>query len=97
MGREALLEELLDWRNHERPVSVHLLHGRGGSGKTRLAVELCGPRHRQGWLAGFQSLRADTEKAQKLARYPADRLIVVPEAPRRLPLIVEKFLDTRSG
>ncbi|MEV8632124.1 hypothetical protein AB0395_10755 [Streptosporangium sp. NPDC051023] len=51
-GREALLEELAIWRDDPRPVSVKLITGEGGQGKTRLA-------HRflhltpASWVGGF--------------------------------------------
>jgi hypothetical protein len=60
VGRKDLLAELRVWLDDESDISVHALIGRAGTGKTRLAVELCkaidsdfaakGP-----WVAGFLS------------------------------------------
>ncbi len=60
VGREDLLSELRTWLDGEPDISVHALIGRAGTGKTRLALELCnaidsdfaakGP-----WIAGFLS------------------------------------------
>jgi hypothetical protein len=62
VGRDDLFLELRAWLDQETDISVHALIGRAGSGKTRLALELCksvdsdfsakGP-----WLAGFLSPR----------------------------------------
>jgi hypothetical protein len=59
-GRENLHTELRAWLDAEADISVYALIGRAGTGKTRLALELCknidsdfaaeGP-----WLAGFLS------------------------------------------
>ena len=53
-GRAALIEELERWCDSE-PVGVaaRLVHGDGGAGKTRLAIELTRQRREQGWLTGF--------------------------------------------
>ncbi|WP_335986956.1 tetratricopeptide repeat protein [Glycomyces sp. MUSA5-2] len=45
-GREALISEL---RNGVRRPSVHVLAGGGGSGKTRVALELAKHAEREGW------------------------------------------------
>ncbi len=41
LGREAELMLLKAWLEDEAAVSVHALIGRAGTGKTRLAIELC--------------------------------------------------------
>ena len=45
----------LAWPCDGRPrdISVHCVTGRGGAGKTRLAIELCEWAERAGWSAGF--------------------------------------------
>ena len=48
-GRRAALERLADWRNSPERVSVLLLHGTGGQGKTRLAAEFARASHERGW------------------------------------------------
>jgi tetratricopeptide (TPR) repeat protein len=60
VGRKDLLAELRTWLDDEADVSVHALIGRAGTGKTRLALELCGaidrdPAGKGVWIAGFVS------------------------------------------
>ncbi|MFJ3214590.1 trypsin-like peptidase domain-containing protein [Kitasatospora sp. NPDC086801] len=47
------LAELRAWCADETPLLLRLLHAPGGSGKTRLAAELCRLMNEDGWLAGF--------------------------------------------
>lgn len=59
VGRAALIENFLSWAREdapERPVSVRVVYGGAGVGKTRFAVKLCrelGPN----WQAGFVDAR----------------------------------------
>ena len=58
--REVLLAELRAWLNDGPDISVHALVGRAGTGKTRLALELCraidnDPAVKGPWVAGFLS------------------------------------------
>ena len=53
VGREQELEELNRWLDDERPFSWDLWTGRAGTGKSRLALELCRQRDGVGWKAGF--------------------------------------------
>ncbi|HET9639820.1 MAG TPA: tetratricopeptide repeat protein [Allosphingosinicella sp.] len=59
VGRDRLLEELRGWLDSDPDISVHALIGSAGTGKTRLAIELCkavdGARRpgAAGWSAGF--------------------------------------------
>jgi hypothetical protein len=41
LGREPMLADLHAWLNDAADMSVHALIGEAGSGKTRLALELC--------------------------------------------------------
>ena len=52
-GRDAPLSELCAWLTDGRPVSVMVVVGAGGRGKTRLALELCAEAAGGGWHAGF--------------------------------------------
>ena len=57
VGRDSFLADLEAWLLGPAPVAVRCLTGRGGSGKTRLALELCA-RAEAGiggclWHAGF--------------------------------------------
>ena len=57
-GREDELNALDQFiQTTDRPVSVRVLTGAGGSGKTRLALELCERWTAQGWQAGFATSR----------------------------------------
>jgi len=53
IGREREMADLRAWLEGDRPISVRVLTGRAGSGKTRLALELCEAMLADGWDAGF--------------------------------------------
>lgn len=53
-GREDVEQELLDWaQSGNNEVKVRLLHGAGGSGKTRLAFEIADKLDTLQWNSGF--------------------------------------------
>ena len=53
VGREMELADLSAWLHKETPISVRVLTGHAGYGKTRLALELIEEMVSQGWHAGF--------------------------------------------
>jgi tetratricopeptide (TPR) repeat protein len=53
IGREDSKGELRAWLNRYASVSVRVLVGSGGRGKTRLALEVAREVSELGWLAGF--------------------------------------------
>jgi tetratricopeptide (TPR) repeat protein len=53
LGREQELGSLLDWCRGDDRFAVALVTGDGGSGKTRLGIELCRELTKVGWSAGF--------------------------------------------
>ena len=53
VGRAKDLESLQAWLQSDKVVAVQCRIGRAGSGKTRLAIELCRWAEAQGWTAGF--------------------------------------------
>ena len=53
VGREMELDGLRAWLHKETPISVRVLTGNAGYGKTRLALELIEEVTPQGWHAGF--------------------------------------------
>ena len=60
IGRDAVLADLRGWLADEPDISVHALTGRAGTGKTRLAIELCtvidgADEPGEDWVAGFLS------------------------------------------
>jgi tetratricopeptide (TPR) repeat protein len=63
VGRANEIAGLQTWLESDRPVSVHCIFGRAGTGKTRIAVELCALAEGLGWLAGFAPRRAFQEFA----------------------------------
>ncbi|GAA3131724.1 hypothetical protein [Nonomuraea salmonea] len=70
LGREAPLAELHAWAAEAAALSIAVLTGRGGTGKTRLAAELCAELGSAGWDAGF--LPRDTLAAILSAPPPSD-------------------------
>ncbi|MGW3353575.1 SAV_2336 N-terminal domain-related protein [Nonomuraea rubra] len=50
-GRTQELHDLANWRDETEHFSVRLLHGLGGQGKTRLALEFAAESRRAGWAA----------------------------------------------
>ena len=52
-GREDELSRLDAWLDHKSAVSAVLVHGAGGTGKTRLALQIIAQRRAAGWTAGF--------------------------------------------
>jgi len=53
VGRDDELEKLGTWLDGPKPISVRVLTGRAGAGKTRLALELIEARLKAGWDAGI--------------------------------------------
>ncbi len=55
IGRDREIADLRRWLDDPAAVSVRVLTGAGGRGKTRLALELARAISKDGWLAGFAS------------------------------------------
>ncbi len=86
VGRVDLRAELHAWLNEVRDISVHALTGRAGTGKTRLAIQLCAEAKERGWLAGFLAPgdlapMVDTLAAHSFA-WSGDTLLVLDYAAR---------------
>jgi Trypsin-like peptidase domain/Tetratricopeptide repeat len=79
-GRDRELAELAEWRADDG-LGVALLLGRGGTGKTRLAAELCRTQDQEGRLAGFLAANSGPET---LADAVAPLLLVLDDAQTRL-------------
>ncbi|MGI5283697.1 tetratricopeptide repeat protein [Nonomuraea polychroma] len=58
LGREEELARLRKWAGEPTALSIAVLSGRGGTGRTRLAATLCEELVRAGWDAGFLPLDA---------------------------------------
>jgi tetratricopeptide (TPR) repeat protein len=78
-GRDDELAELDRWCGGEQRLAVRLLTARGGTGKTRLAAELCRRRQAVGDVAGFLNAQAG-ERVGQLAQISAPVLVVIDEA-----------------
>ena len=65
-GRAEELRELSSWSDSEEQLSLALITGLGGTGKTRLVAEFCETRHDEGWLTGFLNEDASGDIARKL-------------------------------
>jgi hypothetical protein len=79
-GRRGELDQLASWLAGDG-FALALLLGRGGSGKTRLAAEVCATQESIGWLTGFVSEGANFEA---LTSAWSPLLLVVDEAQGRL-------------
>jgi Tetratricopeptide repeat len=79
VGRDAEQSALQGWLTSDLPVSVRCITGRAGSGKTRLAIELCEHAEKAGWTVGFVQYRQFSEfiKCTGEWRWPNDTLVVV--------------------
>ena len=53
IGRDGAMADLRRWLDDPAALSVRVLVGPGGRGKTRLALELAREIAKDGWLAGF--------------------------------------------
>jgi hypothetical protein len=86
-GRDATLADLTAWATGPAPLSMRVIVGGGGSGKTRLAMELCDRLAEADWHAGFVTRNEMTRFAsqQNLATWgwPRPTLIVVDYAASR--------------
>ncbi len=85
-GRDAELQSILDWADDgNNTISVRLLSGGGGSGKTRLAAEAAKHLRDRGWVAGFvprnakagQAFETSLRKFLLIFDYPEERMDVV--------------------
>jgi hypothetical protein len=84
VAREDLMAELERWVTTSDPFAGQIIGGGGGSGKTRLAVELCRRLEPSGWLCGFLTRIADAGALGALVEAPTPRLIVIDYAESRL-------------
>ncbi len=57
IGRKPEMAELHEWLANGKLISIRVLVGRAGTGKTRLALELCENAVAQQWDAGFVTER----------------------------------------
>ena len=83
--RRAVEDELTHWRDDDEPVSVRLVYGPGGVGKTRLAGVFAALSHQRGWtVLGAADTTTPLREPAERAEMPAggDVLVVVDYAER---------------
>jgi DUF2075 family protein len=96
VGRGELLTDLEAWVDSPAPFAGQVIAGRGGSGKTRLAVELCLRLRKWDWLCGFL-VRGDGEgRLDSLVEAPTARLVVIDYAEYRADQL-ERLLPQLSA
>src|SRR5579875_763112 len=83
------LDALRDWfetnTNSDQPgLRIAIVHGVGGSGKTRLAAELCHQLIPEGWYAGFTHRSPSAEVIDYLADV-AQPLLITVDYPEGIP------------
>jgi tetratricopeptide (TPR) repeat protein len=84
VDRGGFLGDLRRWVHTPAPFAGQVIGGGGGSGKTRLAVELCSHVRDDGWLCGFLARIADPGMLDALVDAPAPRLVIVDYAESRV-------------
>ena len=97
VGREELLARFMLWRERDDPLSIAIVAGAGGYGKTRLAAELCLAAHDAGWTAGLLDPPDSEERAGEtidaLAGWPGRLHVAIDYAETR-PDLVNELLRT---
>jgi len=101
-GRDTELQSVMDWaENGKNTISVRLLSGGGGSGKTRLAAEVASRLRKQGWSAGFvprhanqaQTIETSLRRFFLIFDYPEERMNVVRALVRAIQDIPDRLVD----
>lgn len=97
-ARQTLLDQLIDWiHDAEERFKGCLIGGRGGSGKTRLGVELCAHTTDLDWIAGLLSQSADQGGLDALVQVPTARLVIVDYAESRVEQLKILIPELRSS
>lgn len=84
LDHTRLLGELESWVDQSAAFAACVIGGGGGSGKTRLAVELCERPRDERWVGGLLVERTDRGALDALARAPKARLVVIDYAETRV-------------
>ncbi|MGR6923614.1 hypothetical protein ACU635_55940 [[Actinomadura] parvosata] len=94
LGREEELGALRAWAAEPGPLSIAVLSGRGGTGKTRLAGELCVELAEAGWDAGFLAMDALTRllSGEFVALDALRPTLVVVDGPEASPPVVGELV-----
>ena len=83
-AREGVLEGFQRWVMAPGAFAGCVIGGCGGSGKTRLAVEMCARTESKRWLCGVLSKIEDPAALEELGLAPTARLVVVDYAESRV-------------
>ncbi len=89
-GREKEIQQLRQWCLEGEDQGIRLITGRGGVGKSRLAIELCKEMQVQGWRAGFLEKGDDylpELRVESLLQDDGNVLVVVDYAETRRALL----------
>ncbi len=90
LGRARETEGLVQWASSADGVRIQLLAGPGGTGKTRLALEVCRRLNAVGWVTGF-ARALQRNWVRELSRLGRPSLVVVDYSEARGDL--QSFLD----
>ena len=102
-GRDEDIQSILDWaEGGGNTISVRMLTGAGGTGKTRLAAEAARILRKRGWAAGFvprgadsaQTIETELRRFLLIFDYPEERMDVLRglfEAIRDIPNSLVEF------
>jgi PST family polysaccharide transporter len=90
------LGELLDWCRTPAQVAMRLVTGRGGAGKTRLAIELTRELKDDGWQALWVPPGAEPEALRAARRIARPTVLLVDDAETR-PGILPFLADAADG
>lgn len=98
--RGDLLEQVMRWREADAGLSLLVLTGAGGFGKTRTAVEICRAAAEAGWTAGHLTADPDTgsggvDGLDDLLRWPGRLLVAVDYAETRPDLVARLLTRLR--
>ncbi|MBK6888255.1 MAG: hypothetical protein IPH03_18630 [Tetrasphaera sp.] len=91
VGRADVLAELEDWCRQPASFSIRTIQNLGGTGKTRLAVELSAWLEQRGWTTGFLTRATATVPTR------GPRLVVVDYASEHAPKARDEALQTLSA
>jgi glycosyltransferase involved in cell wall biosynthesis len=87
--RQPELDKLLEWSTAGKfPITLRLLKGEGGTGKTRLATQLCHELAKQNWTVGF--LQRNQQQKQLAATWQGLK------ASNKPCLVVVDYAETQS-